>query len=454
MRTCSFSRIVPNCGRATSFLALALLCAASVPSPLRAQGTGSPNTHVDAKRLQGTLEKLSEFGRNPEGGVTRLGYSETDMAAREYVMGLMKNAGLEVRVDPAGNIFGRRAGSEKLPILLFGSHIDSVMHGGNFDGDVGSMGGIEVMRALNAGRVKTRHPLEVVIWTNEEDNHFALGTLGSGVAAGLLGPEILSRKDDQGLTLADWLRRYGQDPAPLTDARIQKGALAAFIELHIEQGPHLDEAKIPIGIVQGIVGIKRSDCVVTGFANHAGTTPMSRRMDALAAASREVLAVRETVREENGHQVGTVGYMKAEPGAVNVVPGRAEFPVELRDLDAAKKKRMWEQIQVKFKQIDKEENVVTLCKSVDDTEPAPTDPALQAVIRDAAKSLGLTTMDLPSEAGQDSQQIAKTAPIGMIFVPSRDGISHSPKEFTPWQDVANGAEVLYRVVLLLDDRMN
>lgn len=316
------------------------------------------------------------------------------------------------------------------------------------------MGSLEVMRALHDAKVKTRHPLEVVIWTNEEGNHFALGTLGSGVAAGLLGPEILSRKDDQGLTLADWLRRYGQDPSHLTEARIPKGALAAFIELHIEQGPHLDEAKIPIGIVRGIVGIKRSDCVVTGFANHAGTTPMNRRKDALVAASKEVLAVREAVREENGHQVGTVGYMRAEPGAVNVVPGRAEFPVELRDLDAAKIKRMWEHIQVKFKQIDKEENVVTLCTSVDDTEPAPTNVALQAAIRDAAKSLGLTTMDLPSEAGQDSQQIAKIAPIAMIFVPSRDGISHSPKEFTSWQDIANGAEVLYRVVLLLDDRLN
>ena len=262
--------------RNASLLALVILWVASFAArPARAQGTGSSKFHVDSQRLQGTLEKLSEFGRNPEGGVTRIGFSETDMAAREYVIGLMKQAGLEVRVDPAGNIFGRRAGSEKLPILLFGSHIDSVLHGGNFDGDVGSMGSIEVMRALNDAKVKTRHPLEVVIWTNEEGNHFALGTLGSGIAAGLLGPEILGRKDDQGLTLADWLRRYGQDPSHLTDARIPKGALAAFIELHIEQGPHLDEAKIPIGIVQGIVGIKRSDCVVTGFANHAGTTPMN-----------------------------------------------------------------------------------------------------------------------------------------------------------------------------------
>ena len=386
--------------------------------------------------------------------MTRIGYSETDMAAREYVIGLMKGAGLEVRVDAAGNIFGRRGGSEKLPVLLFGSHIDSVKHGGNFDGDVGSMGAIEVMRALNDGKVKTRHPLEAVIWTNEEGNHFGLGTLGSGVAAGLLGPEILTRKDDQGLTLADWLKRYGQDPAHLTDARIPAGALAAFLELHIEQGPYLDEGKIPIGVVQGIVALKRWECSAAGFANHAGTTPMNRRRDALAAASKDVLAVREVVRVETGRQVGTVGYMKAEPGAINVIPGRAEFPVELRDLDAAKIDRMWEGIQGKFKQIDKEENVETQCTPLEDVAAANADPGIQNAIRDAAKSLGLATMDLPSAAVQDSQQIAKIAPMGMIFVPSREGISHSPKEFSSWQDIANGAEVLYRVVLTLDERLN
>lgn len=444
----------PIAGRAAILLALALLCLVSVPPLSRSQGTDSPKTHVNSQRLQGTLEKLSEFGRNPDGGVTRIGYSETDMAARAYVMELMKTAGLDVRIDAAGNIFGHRAGTEKLPILLFGSHIDSVKHGGNFDGDVGSMGGIEVLRAMNDAKVKTRHPLEVVIWTNEEGNHFGLGTLGSGVAAGLLGPEILERKDEQGLTIADWLRRYGQDPSHLTDARIPPGALAAFLELHIEQGPYLDEKKIPIGVVQGIVGLKRRTCVTTGFANHAGTTPMDRRRDALVAASKDVLAVREVVRAEPGRQVGTVGYMKAEPGAINVIPGRAEFPVELRDLDAAKIDHLWEGIQEKFKQIDKEENVETHCELLEENAPARSAPAIQDAIRDAAKSLGLATMDLPSAAVQDSQQIAKIAPMGMIFIPSRDGISHSPKEFSSWPDIANGAEVLYRVVLLLDDRLN
>jgi N-carbamoyl-L-amino-acid hydrolase len=411
--------------------------------------------HINAQRLQGTLENLSEFGRNPEGGVTRLGFSETDLTAREYVKGLMKQAGLEVRVDPAGNIFGLRAGSEKLPILLFGSHIDSVLHGGNFDGDVGSMGAIEVMRALNDGSVKTRHPLEAVIWANEEGNHFGIGTLGSGVAAGWsLGSEILERKDDRGLTLADWLRRYGQNPAQLTDARIPTGTLAAYLELHIEQGPNLYENKVPIGIVQGIVGIKSWNCIVTGFANHAGTTPMNRRKDALIAASKDVLAVRDVVRAEQGTQVGNVGYMKVEPGAINVVPGRAEFPVQLRDLDSAKVDRMWEQIQQRFAEADKTENVETRCSLLDHSEPARADPSLQAIVRESAKSLGLATTDLPSFAGHDAQEIARITPMAMIFVPSKEGISHSPKEFTSWQDVANGTEVLYRAILLLDGQRN
>ena len=428
----------------------ACLAGGAVPQA-RAQGAVF---HVDARRLQGTLEKLGEFGRNPEGGVTRIGFSEIDLLARAYVTGLMKQAGLEVRVDPAGNIFGRRAGSEKLPTLLFGSHIDSVLQGGNFDGDVGSLGAIEVIHALNDHGVKTRHPLEAVIWTNEEGNHFGLGTLGSGVAAGLLGPEILERKDEEGLSVADWLRRYGQDPLHLADARIPRGAVAAFLELHIEQGPNLDEAKIPIGVVQGIVGLKRWKCVATGVANHAGTTPMNRRKDALAAASRNVLAVREVVRAEGGRQVGTLGFMKAEPGAINVIPGRVEFPVELRDLEVTTIDRMWGRIQEKFEQTDTEEGVETRCTLLDEVKPARADPIVQTAIREAARSLGLATTDLPSGAVQDAQQIATIAPMGMIFVPSRDGISHSPREFTSWPDVANGAEVLYRSVLLLDGQLD
>jgi N-carbamoyl-L-amino-acid hydrolase len=426
-------------------------------SSLSVHPQGAPR-HVNQSRLWSTLEKLSEFGRPPgadfAAGVTRLGFSEADLAARAYVTRLMREAGLAVRVDPAGNIFGRRPGTENLPALLFGSHIDSVPRGGNFDGDVGSLGAIEVIRALNDHKISTRHPLEVVIWTNEEGHHFGKGLLGSSAAAGLLAPDVLDRKDEEGKTLADWLRRYGQDPARLADARIPPGSLAAYLELHIEQGGVLDESKIQIGVVQGIVGIHWWTCTTTGFANHAGTTPMDRRQDALAATARAALAVREEVRAESGRQVGTLGYVKAEPGARNIIPGRVEFPVELRDLDAAKVRRIWARIEKRFAQIAKEENVTLDCVPLQADEPALTDPTIRDAIREAARAAGLTTLDMPSGAGHDAQQIAKLAPIGMIFVPSRGGISHSPKEYTPPEDAANGAEVLFRSVLLLDEKLN
>jgi beta-ureidopropionase / N-carbamoyl-L-amino-acid hydrolase len=409
--------------------------------------------HVDSQHLQDSLQKLAEFGRNPEGGVTRLGLSQTELNARIYVIGLMKEALLEVRVDAAGNIFGRRQGTARVPTLLFGSHIDSVPHGGNFDGAVGSLGAIEVIRALNANRVATRHPLEVVIWTSEEGPHFGISAFGSSVAAGTLGPEILDRKDEEGATVADWLKRYGQDPTHLADARISQGALAAVLELHIEQGPVLEETRVKIGVVQGIVGLKRWKCVVTGVANHAGTTPMNRRHDALAAAAKDLLAVRDIVRGETGTQVGTVGYMKAEPGAPNVIPGRVEFPFEVRDLDAAKIERMAEQIKQRFSQTDKDEGVDTQCAVVNDIAPALSTPAIQTAIREAAQSADLSTADLPSGAVHDAGEISRIAPMGMIFVPSHGGISHAPKEFTSAEDAANGVEVLYRTILLLDRRL-
>jgi N-carbamoyl-L-amino-acid hydrolase len=418
----------------------------------------TPARHVNQSRLWATLEKLSEFGR-PAGagfdaGVTRVGFSDAELAARDYVMGLMRDAALAVRVDPAGNIFGKRAGAENLPTILFGSHIDSVPRGGNFDGDVGSLGALEVMRALNDGRITTRHPLEMVIWTNEEGHHFGRGLLGSSAAAGLLSSDVLERKDEEGKTLADWLRRYGQDPARLGDARIPAASLAAYLELHIEQGGVLDESKIQIGVVQGIVGIHWWTCTATGFANHAGTTPMNHRQDAFAAAARAALAVREEVRAEPGRQVGTVGYVKVEPGGRNIIPGRVEFPVELRDLDKEKVMRIWSRIEKRFAEIAKEENVKLDCVPLQADEPALTDTAIQADIRSAARAAGYSAQDLPSGAGHDAQQIAHLAPIGMIFVPSRGGISHSPREYTSPEDLANGAEVLYRTILLLDSRLH
>ena len=222
---------------------VALLCMCLPGSGIAGEAPVAAASHIDAGRLQANLDHLSEIGRDPAGGITRLGLSQAELDAHAYAVGLMKDAGLTVRIDAAGNVFGRREGSMKLPVLLFGSHLDSVPHGGAYDGPLGTIGAIEVIRALNAAHVKTRHPLEVVVWTNEEGPHFGISAFGSGVAAGSVGPEVLDRKDEQGDTVADWLRRYGQDPGQLASARIAPGSLAAIVELHIEQGPNLEEAR-------------------------------------------------------------------------------------------------------------------------------------------------------------------------------------------------------------------
>ncbi len=435
-----------------------LLLLAATPALGQAAGekteTRLPLRHVNQERLWGNLQKLGEFGKNPEGGVSRVGFSEADLAGRSYVMGLMREAGLEVRVDPAGNIFGRRAGAENLPVLLFGSHIDSVPHGGNFDGDVGSLGAMEVVRALNEQKVKTRHPLEVVVWSNEEGGRFYAGLFGSSAAAGVLPADVAERKDEKGETLREWIARVGGDAPRLKEAQIAPGHVAGYLELHIEQGAMLEEAKVPIGVVQGIVGISLRACTASGFANHAGTTPMDRRKDALAAAARAVLAVRQEVRREPGRQVGTVGWIKVEPGASNVIPGRVTFPVELRDLDVDKIDRIGGRILERFEAIGREENVQMSCAAPDLHLPALTAQVFQEVIRASAHEAGLTTLDLPSGAGHDAQNVARFAPVGMIFVPSRGGISHSPLEYTPPEQVANGAEVLYRALLRLDAQLD
>jgi N-carbamoyl-L-amino-acid hydrolase len=435
---------------------LSVLCAIS--SNARNAGkqgeSAAAGRHVKQERLWDTLQKLSEYGKNPEGGVSRVGFTEADLAGRAYVRGLMREAGLDVRADAAGNIFGKRAGSANLPVFLFGSHIDSVPHGGNFDGDVGSLGAIEVIRALNEGHVTTRHPLEVVVWTNEEGGRFYSGLFGSSAAAGILPADIAERRDENGEKLNDWLTKMGGDASRIGSAKIAPGTVSGYLELHIEQGAVLDEGRIPIGVVQGIVGISLRTCTAKGFANHAGTTPMNRRKDALAAASRAVLAVREEVRAETGRQVGTVGWMKIEPGASNVIPGRVTFPVELRDLDKAKIDRMGARVLQRFEAIGREENVEITCSEPDVHLPALTAGSFQDAVRASARDLGLQTLDLPSGAGQDAQNAARFAPMGMIFVPSRGGISHSPLEYTSPEDAANGAEVLYRALLKLDARLD
>ncbi len=402
---------------------------------------------ADAARLERRIGELGRFGANPGGGVSRVAFSGADITGREYVKGLMRGAGLEVRVDAAGNVIGRRPGTDPaLPVIMAGSHIDSVPQGGNYDGDVGVLGAIAVAELLREHGIPTRHPLEFVVFTDEEG-----GTVGSQAMAGRVGSDVLDLTSHSGLTIRDGIRAVGGNPDRLADAARRPGELAAYVELHIEQGAILDESGIDIGVVEGIVGIRWWDVTVTGVANHAGTTPMDRRHDALVTASELVLAVNRIASTMPGTQVATVGRIHAEPGAPNVIPGRVAMSLEIRDLDAARMEAVFRAVEVEAQRIANARGAAIRLDEVQmGLEPAPTDERLRKVIEASAASLGLSNRRMPSGAGHDAQEIARIAPMGMIFVPSRGGISHAPQEFTAPADLANGADVLLRTLLEID----
>ncbi|MFL5614427.1 MAG: M20 family metallo-hydrolase [Gemmatimonadaceae bacterium] len=423
----------------------------STPRALRSLGTiplrGAGAPKVDGARLNKHLEELSRFGANPQGGVTRLAYSDADRQAREYVLGLMRDAKLTPTIDTAGNILGSRAGREsaRKPIL-FGSHIDSVPEGGSYDGDVGSLAAIEVAQSLGEQGITTRHPLQVVIWQNEEG-----GLYGSRAVSGQLTGEELQNVSRSGKTIADGITFLGGDPERLGPSRRKKGEIAGYLELHIEQGGTLERDSVNIGIVEGIVGIKQWEVTVTGFANHAGTTPMDQRHDALLAAARFVEAVNKTVTSIPGRQVGTVGRMQAYPGAPNVIPGQVICTLELRDLDATKIDSMFTSIEAKATRIGGDTGTSFAFRLLHENVPAPSDPRMRSLIADASRELGLTTKVMPSGAGHDAQAMATLGPMGMIFIPSIGGISHAPKEFSRPDDITNGANVLLSALLKLDE---
>lgn len=405
-----------------------------------------PKLRVNGPRMIQHLNALGEFGKNPQGGVSRVAYSEADRQGREYVMSLMRTAKLDVSIDFAGNIIGRRSGSvPTLPPLLFGSHIDTVPEGGNYDGVVGSLGAIEVAETLAEHKVTSRHPLELIIFQNEEG-----GLIGSRALNGELTEHELDLVSRSAKTIRDGIRFIGGDPTRLAEVRRKRGGIAAYLELHIEQGGTLDSEKVNIGIVEGIVGINWWDVTIEGFANHAGTTPMNQRQDALLAAARFIEAVNRTVTAVSGRQVGTVGRLQALPGAPNVIPGKVVLSLELRDLDASKIKMLYEKIHSEAQNIARSSNTRFDFKEINVNVPAPTDSRIRKLIADTANELGLTTRLMPSGAGHDAQDMALLGPVGMIFVPSVAGISHSPREFSHPADIANGANVLLHTLLKLD----
>ena len=398
------------------------------------------------ERMESRILALGKFGANPQGGVSRVAFSEADKQGRAFIIGLMKSAGLVVRIDAAGNIIGKRAGKNPLlQVIAFGSHIDSVPFGGNYDGDVGVIGAIECIELLNEAGHITEHPLEVIAFSDEEG-----GLTGSTAMIGRLKENNLNQISSSGKTVREGLSELGGDIAKLPTAIRQKGELLAFLELHIEQGAILYNSKIDVGIVEGIVGIEQWDVTIEGRANHAGTTPMNLRKDAMLAAAKLIIAVNESVKSIPGAQVGTVGRIKTEPGAPNVIPGKVTMSVELRDLSREKILSVFEKIKQRATEIEKESGTHIDFTLAHSNLPAITDKKIQLLIETAARELALSYKLMPSGAGHDTQDLAVIAPTGMIFVPSKDGISHSPDEYSSPKDMANGVTVLLRTILALD----
>ncbi len=383
----------------------------------------------------------------------RVAFSAFDITGRNYVIELMQSAGLSVRIDAAGNIIGRIEGTDpSLPAIVLGSHTDTVPAGGRYDGALGVIAAIEVVQAIKDSGRTSRHPVEVVVFTNEEGTGFHRWLLGSRAVAGLWEPEDFSAVDDDGVALASRLPDLGGNISRIDEARRRPDELACYLELHIEQGPTLHRGGFPIGVVTGITGRSVYHIDIVGEANHAGTTPMSLRRDAMSAAAQVALAVRHIAGEMEVCRVGTVGSMEVHPNAANVIPGRVVLGCEFRDERMESLAAAEVELRRTAEQVAHAEQVAITVTAQRNTPSVPISSNMQQLIADAAGLAGLEHISLPSGAGHDAQAIATVTPSAMVFVPSVGGISHAPAEYTTPEDCANGAQVLLNAMALADER--
>jgi allantoate deiminase len=403
---------------------------------------------IDGERLWRRISDLGEIGSQDEGGVTRLSFTDEERAAKDKVISYMKEAGLSVREDAAGNLFGRREGrNPDSPSVLIGSHVDSVYNGGNFDGPLGVLAGIEVLHAMEEQGIEAEHPVEVVAFTDEEGARFSFGMIGSRALAGRLTPEDLTEHEDGGgVSIAEAMRAYGLDPERIGEAARPAGSVKAYVELHIEQGRVLENEDLPAGVVTGIAGPVWLRFSIEGETGHAGATPMSLRRDALAA-SAEIMGLIEAEASGTGTSVGTVGQLSLEPGGINIIPGRVEFSLDLRDIDEEVRDGVETRILEGAKEICRRRGVELETETLQRLAPAPCSELVRDAVAGACERVGIRAHALSSGAGHDGMQLTELCPMGMIFVRSRDGVSHSPDEWSSREDCAEGSHVLYWTVL-------
>jgi N-carbamoyl-L-amino-acid hydrolase len=409
---------------------------------------------VNRTRLEARLEALARFGALPGGGVTRPCWSPAHEQARAWLLGEMRAAGLATWVDPAGNTFGA-LGTERLdparPLVLTGSHIDTVPEGGVLDGALGVIAGLECLERIRESGRSPRRPLAVAAWSDEEGRYASL--FGSRAFTGALDVARLpTMAAADGERLVDAMARAGFDALRAPEAQAPPGSVAAYVELHIEQGPRLEEAGRQIGVVEAIVGVRRYRVTVRGQADHAGTTPMDRRRDAFLAAADYGLRCRARLESAGGpHSVMNIGVVRVHPGVSNIVPGRAELIHEMRDPDPRILERLGTAFAAVAAAIAGERGVGMDLELLSASQPASASPEVQAVIEQACRALGLTWQRLHSAAGHDAQNLARIAPMGMIFIPSKGGRSHRVDEASDGDAIERGANVLLHTLLALAD---
>ena len=401
---------------------------------------------INCDRLLHRLDQLAQIGAIAGGGVCRLALTDEDKAGRDLVVNWMQELGLTITIDQLGNVVGTRAGLVAGAPVMTGSHIDTVATGGRYDGNLGVLAGLEVIATLNEHHIQTRHPLAVAFFTNEEGARFHPDMMGSwAFSGGLSSDDALAEVGIDGTTVAAELTRIGYAGTVPCGSQPVK----AFVELHVEQGPVLEQSGVQIGAVTGVQGMSWQELTVTGVSNHAGTTPMSLRHDAGYGASAIAVAARELALSMGGNQVATVGAIQLKPGLVNVIAKEARMTVDLRNTDAALLRQAEAQLAEQIEAIAQKEGLNVTSRSLARFEPVTFDPVMVEQVVQTAQALGYSAKRMPSGAGHDAGMIAAIAPTAMIFVPSVNGLSHNVKEYTAPEDLANGSNVLLQVLLQL-----
>lgn len=401
---------------------------------------------ISAERLLATLDELAQIGATSGGGVTRLTLTDEDKAARELLAGWMKQAGLQFRIDDFGNMSGVRAGRSDGPPVLLGSHIDTVVRGGRYDGALGVIGALEVIRTLNDHQVETGTPIAIVNWTNEEGVRFEPAMLCSGGVAGTFSRKyVYDRTDRSGLRFEDELRRIGY----VGESSNRPLPASGYLELHIEQGPVLEDAGLSVGIVGGIVGICWNEVTITGKSDHAGPSPMRLRRDPLVAAAEIMQGVERIATMEDEVAVATVGRVAVEPNVINTIPGKVTFSVDFRHPDAGVLADQVNRLRALVEHVCAERQVTGEVNPFWTSEPTPFDPMVMEAIRASCADLDLEFGELWSGAGHDAKYMADVIPSGMIFVRSQGGLSHAEAEYSTPEDLEAGVNVLLGAALRL-----